>query len=958
MDRFAQLTCIQHKRDGHFQNISYHQFKAYCLRLAHFLVSEGISPGERIVLIANNSPEWLITHTGCLLAGGVVVPLRTTHPPEILGFIIRDCAAARVVVDDAELMSRVVEADPELTRPQTLAISPGGTWPASADVNLTDVLALPLGPDAEEAILTYANSIEPDALASIFYGTNEAGHPRGAMFSQAQRLLSITHMAGWFTLDIDDLAYTILPWGAAASLNATLHYFLSGTANVLATYPAAVEQDLQQTSPTVTLNTPYFIERTYEEIMLDVSQMPQAYQEIFRWAVAKGQELRAAGSTAAKEMRERYFRTDLTFFNHIRGRIGGRLRRLYSVDAPLPQALAEFLEVIGLNPLGVYSTIEAGGFPAVSGLTTKKPGSCGQVAPGFQISIAEDGEVLVKGPTVMQGYWQRPAETRQMVDESGWLHTGDLGSLDDDNYLYLSGRKQATILLSTGRKVVPSIIERALTDSPLIASAAVFGEGQPFVSALISPNLTALANLFKLDPKDEAEPEAAGPASNSALDWYWQQANDRGSVMTTMAHPTVKQLLDKAVREVNLRLDRQERVQAYHLLSDTGSPTTSDLTAPVPLDRHLVAERLAVQIEAMYPRVRQIDSGEISRVQLPPERLRELLEKEKILDAWLADAGLEFLFELAREKQIDVPSIVHICDTAAGLAQMVNEDRPLSTAIIVGDPVRVARVLPASQIQLLRHDHIRRTRHVLVNLAKMVDGLVLGFVVDKHGYLRGVHKLTVPLEEQPSTYLMGPQFRRHAAISWESDAVVFYVPTGGKQVRIFANGELVGRYSNGDWTQESMFRVADGMAKLIEQKNYDLPLVRRLLRCAFDLSERNLGALIVLGDADRVLEYSDAPEISHFASIVGADVSTLTDEELVNFAKQDGATVIDIEGRFRGCMVLLRPDSNTPAEIGPGKGARHSSAAKMSAEAECLAITVSQDGPITIYESGQQVFSF
>ena len=152
------------------------------------------------------------------------------------------------------------------------------------------------------------------------------------------------------------------------------------------------------------------------------------------------------------------------------------------------------------------------------------------------------------------------------------------------------------------------------------------------------------------------------------------------------------------------------------------------------ISRHTVAKRYASQIEAMYPESLQLEAREVSQVQIEPERLRGLLEKGKILDAWMADAGIEFLFELARDKQIDGPSMVNICDTVAMIAQMENEEVPLSTALIVGNPVRIGRVLPQSQIQLLHHDHIRRMRKTLVTLAKIVDGLVLGYVLDEYGY--------------------------------------------------------------------------------------------------------------------------------------------------------------------------------------------------------------------------------
>jgi PAS domain S-box-containing protein len=317
----------------------------------------------------------------------------------------------------------------------------------------------------------------------------------------------------------------------------------------------------------------------------------------------------------------------------------------------------------------------------------------------------------------------------------------------------------------------------------------------------------------------------------------------------------------------------------------------------------------------------------------------------------------EFLFDLARIKQIDPPSMLDICEITATIAQMQSEERPLSTALIVGDPAYIARILPESEIQLQHYDHIRRVRQVVINLAKIVDGLVLGYGVDKQGYVRRIHKLEVALGE-PDSFLLGPQFSHHAAISRQCDAVVFFVPAGGRQVRVFANGQLVGRYSQGYWSSENITRMDEAVAQLAEQKRYDLSLLRRVFRCAFQMSEENLGAIFILGDAEVIWELSDPPEISGFAKIINAGVERMSDRELINFAKQDGATVVDVHrGRFRGSMVLLRPRASTQAEIGIGKGARHSSAAKISAEAKCLAIAVSQDGPITVYDCGRRILS-
>jgi long-chain acyl-CoA synthetase len=932
MDTHADETCFQIKRGSHYRDVSYRRFRTLTYRLTSFFRRRSVS---RVALVGDNCLEWMVAYVACLLSGGIAIPLRTTLAPNTLRAVLQDSDASTVVFKrapetSASLDSLATEAGtrlPDLTN--VLVIGDDGSSRPDV-VSINPILSDAAAPDAEEraAIRSYATNIPSQARATIFYLTGKAGEPKGAVFDHGQFLATLHNLEQWFALERDDLAFTYRPWSELPNLATTLHYFLAGIPNALAEGEDALEENLQLVSPTVMLAAPHFFERTYDRIVTEVARMPESSQEVFRWAVAKGKEFRLAGTTASPALRQQYARADLTFFSRVRGRIGGRFRRLYSTGASLPERVVEFFEAIGLPALNVYSLTEAGGFPAVSWPDARRPGSPGRIAPGFEIRIAEDGEVLVRGATVMREYWRRPQESTQAIDPNGWLHSGDMGYLDDDDFLFITGRKQHLMVLSTGFKIAPAVIEAALTESPLIADAAVFGEGRPYVSAVLVPDMGALGE--RISPQDQDEPLTEGPLA--------------------IEHPQLRELLAREVGEINRQLDRWEQIKEYTLLKEPLDTALSDA------ERDAVARRYASQISAMYPLSLPLDEHAVTQVQIDPERLRELLEKESILDAWLADAGIGFLFEMARENQIDAPSMVNICDTVATIAQIESEEKPLSTALIVGDPVCIGRVLPPSRIQLLRHDHIRRMRNVLITMAEIVDGMVLGYVVDKYGYVRGVHKLEIPLEE-PEGYLLGPRFRHHAAISRHCDAMVFFVPYGGRQVRVFAGGELVGRYANGDWSPENMSRVDEVLVRLAEEGDHDLALMQRLLRCAFQMSEENLGAIFLLGDARAILQRSDTSEISSFAAFLSADMAELSDRELINFARQDGATVIDQQGRFRGCRVLLRPDADTQAEVGPGKGARHSSAAKMSAEAGCLALTVSQDGPVTLYDGGKRILS-
>ncbi len=957
---FAGRTCLRVKHGPRYRSVSYRQIEDDALRVARFLRRQGIhsppSPGSgievgpRVAISAEISAEWLAAYLGCLFAGGVAVPLPTSTSPADFCFMLQDSGASVAVVEGREQLRYLDQIAGELPGLNAVLVIDGAVDGSLPATSFSSLRGDPLPAKGRQRLRGEAESVPADALASIHYTAQELGRPRGAVFDHGGQVETMRCLGEWMNFDRDDQAFTVLPWAYPPSLLLALRCLLSGVPNVLAGSRGKMFDDLRQASPTLAMVTPYGLERFYNRVMSGLSELPRSRRDVFRWALSIGRQYRAAGAAGPAELREGYARADRTFFSQIRAELGGRLRRVYSVGAPLPPHVAEFAEAIGIEPFSLYSLTDAGGFPAISRPGNRCPGACGRVGAGYQIRIAGDGEVLVRGDTVMREYWRRPEETRQATARGGWLRTGDLGRFDQEGNLYLTGHKRSRFVLSTGRTVMPTRIEAALVASPLVAQAIVFGDGRPFVTALVVPDLTAVAALM----------QEAGEAGDTE-----RTAASGSRVIDPSGGGQMEQLLERVRQKVNRKLDGWEQVEKLTLLDEPLSAASGELNVSMTANRQVVAERHAAQIDAMYPktaRLEQLSSdgqpaeGEVTQIRLDPEQLRELFEKQDILDAWMADAGIGFLFEIARAKAIHPPAMVHICETAAAVAQMQSEERPLSTALIVGDPSRIARILPESEIQLQRYDHIRRMRRVVIGLAEMVDGLVLGFVLDLHGYVRGIYKLEVALDDDTG-YLLGPRFRHHAAISRHCGAMVFFVPNGGRQVRVFSGGQLVGRYANGYWSTESVERVDRTLEALAAAAGYDLALLRRLLRCAFRMSEQNLGAIFLLGDAEAVLRQSDPPAVSAFANISSAPVASLSDSELINFAKQDGATVIDASGVLRGCKVLLRPAAETKADIGTDKGARHSSAAKMSAEADCLAITVSQDGPITAYQGGRRVFS-
>ncbi len=933
MENYAARTCFYHKVDRMFQGVSFRYTRSQAFRLANFFLEDGLQQGDRIAILSTNRVEWVITYIAAHFVGANVVPIRTSLPDSQIVHILADSESSIAIVGDNDHCGLINQHNAKLPALRTIMVMD--------DCEARDQLTVPLGPvlsdtiptTKESAVSEMASSIPADALSVTHYTSGNDGKFRGALFSQEQELLALESMSEWFPLDRDDLGFsTPHLFSELPVLQAVLHYILSGVPNAIAPGAETNFEDLQRISPTVTLTSPYEFEHIFLHIMQDVEEMPRSTQDVFRWALEVGKQYHSAGLSVSTELRESFRRADMTFFSNIRGTMGGRLNRLYSAGAPLLDPWRDFAEAIGLSPLDVYSVTTAGGCPAASRRNARLPGSCGRITPGFQIRIADDGEVLVRSDTVMQGLWQAPDQTKKVLDSDGWLHTGDLGRFDADGYLFLTGHKQSPLVLASGRKVQAGIIEKRLTSSQFIAQAAICGEGRRYLSALLVPDYVALAEHLN------ANGESVVPESLNET------------------HPAVHEAADRVVESVNATLDRWEQVERYRIVNGPLHDLNGNPITDPGQHRNEIARAYAAEFASMYPSVTPFRDSQVTQVQLEPEHLRQLLEKEGILDAWMNDAGIGFLFELARAKQIDAPSMVHISETVAAIAQMHNEEQPLSTAFIVGNPAKIARVLPEGVLQLRQYDHIRRMRRAVTTLARIVNGQVLAYSVDTHGFVRGIHRLGLPLEES-SNDLTGAHYRRHTTISRTCDAVVFSIPPGGRQVRVFSDGQLTGRYANGAWLAESTAHIDAAIAGLAETRNYSLELLRRLLRCAFRMSERNQGAIFMIGDADAILARSDRPVIQEMATFVSAPLSSLMDEEIINFAKQDGAMVIDTDGMLRSAMIFLRPAASTRAQVSPGTGARHSSAAKMSAETNSVAITISQDGPIAVFSNGERVLS-
>ncbi|MEM1182049.1 MAG: AMP-binding protein, partial [Acidobacteriota bacterium] len=416
LDRFSGETCFRIWRNGRYRDVSYRHLRRQTLRLARAL-SELELGGQRVALWAANSPEWMVAYLAAQLAGSVVVPMRQSLPRRASLRQLRDSGARLLVLGTRGQAERLVGAElPHLKHVLVIEESEEGApagvdWPFEV-LHLSELVSERLETEARRRVLDSAREVDGDALAVISYTTTQTGEPLGAVFSQAQRGQAMATVGAWFTLHEDDLAFTALPWGYPPSLDVSLHYLLSGIANVLSQGRELMLEEFRQASPTVALTTPHALERAYEEIIDDyIRRLPDSTQEMFFWALGTSKKVLAAGADASPELRERYQRADRTFFSRIRGAFGGRFRRFLSTGAPLPRPLAESIQAVGLEPINLYSVTESGGFPSVNDARGRRLDACGDCAPGFEIKLEDGGQILVRGTTVMRGYWRQDEAT-------------------------------------------------------------------------------------------------------------------------------------------------------------------------------------------------------------------------------------------------------------------------------------------------------------------------------------------------------------------------------------------------------------------------------------------------------------------------------------------------------------------------------------------------------------------
>ena len=576
--RRPRADLLAHRGPLRWRRTATSEFASAVRALACALPGLRVGPGDRVLLLSENRPEWQIADFAIQHAGAVTVPVYPTLPAGQIRPLLADSGAKAALVSTGEQLRKLREAAGDAALPAVLFDAEAAG--ELGGIPLDQVLASGALEDRArpDVFAQRKATVTARSLATIIYTSGTTGTPKGVMLTHGNLVSNVDGCLTLVPFGPADVVLSFLPLSHV--FQRTVEYTsLSVSAGVA--YAESVDtaaRDAAEIRPTIFPAVPRFFEKVYARLMEGVAASPAWRQALFRWAVRQATarlRRQLAGEPVPVAARLGGAVAQRLVGRKLQHRVGGRVRFFISGGAPLSRELAEFFPAVGVLVLEGYGLTETSPVIAVNPPWGFRPGTVGPVLPGVEVRIAGDGEVLVRGPNVMQGYWNQPAETAEVLHD-GWLNTGDVGQLDGDGYLTITDRKKDLIITSAGKNIAPQPIENALRGSAFIANAVCVGDRRNYLAALVVPDFDALAA------------------------WAREQGIAEPLRSTLLARPDVQALYRREIDAATALLARFERVKRFALLERDFSLEAGELTPTFKVRRRVVNETYAPLIESLY----------------------------------------------------------------------------------------------------------------------------------------------------------------------------------------------------------------------------------------------------------------------------------------------------------------------------------------------------------------------
>jgi long-chain acyl-CoA synthetase len=564
------------KIDKAWSPLSWAETEAQVRALARGLRALGIAAGDRVAIIAENRPEWVIADLAIMAAGAIAVPAYTTYTTEDYRHVLANSGATALIVSSNMLAQRVLPAADQLRPLKTIVTLEPIKTQSAADIHLWDDV-LTLGAAAADEVDLLVSQLTPDSVACLVYTSGTGGVPKGVMLSHRNMIAN----AGGAKLVLendfgtgDEVFLSFLPLTHSYEHTAGLIYPIMLGAEIYFTQPEHLAGDLPVVRPTIMTAVPRLLETLQRRLAQAMDRAGGLQLTLFRLTLKLGtKQYQAPGSLSLLE-RLQNLAVELIVRRQIRRRFGGRLKAFVVGGAPLTAEVGLFFLALGAKVLPGYGQTEASPVISVNLPRKIKVASVGPPLDGVEVEIAADGEILVRGPNVMLGYWNDPEATSRAIQD-GWLHTGDIGRRDADGYLEITDRKRDFIKNTGGEMISPARIEGYLTLQDGIGQAMVYGDRKPYVVALIVPS-------------DELLAKAA------------REQNGSGETVPASRDPSVQQIVAAAIATVNRDLTPVERVRRYVLIDEPFTVVNGQMTPTLKIKRHMIRQAYGGVLESLY----------------------------------------------------------------------------------------------------------------------------------------------------------------------------------------------------------------------------------------------------------------------------------------------------------------------------------------------------------------------
>jgi len=575
-EQYGDLAALKYKSGDEWVETSYADLGRVVREITLGLADLGLEPGDKAAILAHTRPEWTHACFGILCAGGTLVTIYQTNSPDECHYVANHSESKLIFVEDAEQLAKIRAVEDELPKLESVVVMDPGDAELGDAITLDDLRERGRGRDESE-FERRVGGIGPDDMCLYIYTSGTTGPPKGCELTHAnyRQITSMVETQG--VLEEGDAVYLFLPLAHAfAILIQFVALDLGGTIAYWEKDPQKIIPNLLEVKPTYFPSVPRMFEKLYT-LATSAAEDPEQLQKAVDLGV-KVRQMQERGEEVPEELQKPFDEAEEKLYKNVRGLFGGRIRQCVTGAAPIAKEILEFFYACGVPVMEGYGMTETATAAVVNTPEAFRFGSVGKPLPGVELKIGDDGEILLKGPNIFTGYYKNDEATKETLAD-GWLHTGDLGYVDEDGFLFITGRKKDIIITAGGKNITPANLENGLKQNRWISQAVVVGDRRPYLVALITldpEELGALAEQLGVEP----EPAA--------------MAEDEG----------VRAEIQKTVDEVNSKVGPVEQIKRFRILPADLAQETGELTPTLKVKRNVVHDKFAGVIDEIYAQER------------------------------------------------------------------------------------------------------------------------------------------------------------------------------------------------------------------------------------------------------------------------------------------------------------------------------------------------------------------